>query len=255
MEMVFLNVQTTGLNESDQIIDIAAVDIEGSVIFSSYCKPTVSIHTEAFDVHCISEEMLKDAPAWSDIANKLKAVLNNKLVSGYPSYFVSQMLKQTAAAFNDADFVEFINNVKFYNCALLVNEFYDYATDHFDYFPALESVLFELEINIKDCGRVAINKAVATALIYKRINQIKARTEKARAKAKERRDKDAKARLLLVPENYNDYPYFGQSNRPPGYVTLSKLPLKDLDKFEYAGTCCDAYGNRGDLFKPKSSCP
>ena len=110
-----------------------------------------------------------------------------------------------------------------------------------------------MEINIKDSGRVAINKAAATALVYKKISKMKARTEKARAKAKARRDKDAKARLLLVPENYNDYPYFGQSNRPDGYITLSKLPLKDADKFEYAGTCCDAYGNRGDLFKPKSS--
>ena len=253
MEMVFLNVQTTGLNESDQIIDIAAVDIEGSVIFSSYCKPTIAIDPGAFYVHSISEEMLKDAPSWSDIAGQLKAVLTNKEVVGYPSYFVSGMLEQTAAAFNDADFVEFINNVKFYNCALLVNEFYDYATDHFDYFPALESALESLEINIKDCGRVAINKAVATALIYKRINQIKARTEKAREKARVWREKDSDARFALVPDNYKDYPYFGQSNRPDGYITLSKLPLKDADKYEYAGTCCSTYGDKGHLFKPKQS--
>ena len=250
MEMVFLNVQTTGLSESDQIIDIAAVDIEGSVLFSSYCKPTVSIHPEAFDVHGISEEMLNDAPAWPDIANNLKAVLNNKVAVGYPSYFVSEMLKQTAAS-NDADFTGFIDSIKFYNCALLVNRFYGYADD---YFPALESLLYKLEIDIKDSGRVSINKAVATALVYKKINQIDERREKARAKARAWREKDSDARFALVPANYKDYPYFGQKNRPEGYITLSKLPLKDADKYEYAGTCCSSFGDKGHLFKPKQSC-
>jgi len=63
--------------------------------------------------------------------------------------------------------------------------------------------------------------------------------------------KDVDPRLLLIPDNRDDYPYFGKYNRPAGYVTFSKLPLKDVDKYEYAGTCCDAYGNKGDLFKPK----
>lgn len=240
--MVFLNVQTTGLEEQDQIIDIAVVNTEGDVIFSSYCKPTVPIHPEAFNVHGITDDMLNNAPAWPDIANKLKAVLNNKVVAGYPSYFISRMLGQTAAS-NDDNFDTC--NIKFYCCAQLVNKhLYDYGDD---YFPPLESLLHDSEIDTMDSDRVAINKAAATALVYKKINKFNERREKARAW----REKASNIRYASIPDNYKDYPYFGQSNRPSGYITLSKLPLKNTDKFEYAGTCCDSYGNKGHLFKPK----
>lgn len=243
MEKVFLNVQTTGLGELDQIIDIAVVNTEGDVIFSSYCKPTAPIHPEAFNVHGITDDMLNNAPAWQDIADKLKAVLNNKVVVGYPAYFVSEMLKQTAAS-NDDNFDTC--NIKFYCCARLVNKhLYDHGDD---YFPPLDSLL--LKTDIKDYGRVAINKAATTALVYKKINKINERREKARAW----REKASDIRYALVPDNYKDFPYFGQSNRPDGYITLSKLPLKNADKFEYAGTCCNSFGDKGHLFKPKQSC-
>ena len=248
MEKVFLNVQTTGLEETDQIIDIAVVNTEGDVIFSSYCKPTVPINPEAFNVHGITDDMLNNAPVWPDIADKLKAVLNNKVVVGYPSHFVYEMLNQTAAT-NDNNFDTC--NIKFYCCAQLVNKSFYNDDYNRNYFPYLEYLLSDSEIDTLDSNRVAINKAVATALVYKKTIKINEAKAKAKAKARAWREKASNVRYALIPDNYKDYPYFGQSNRPDGYITLSKLPLKDTDKFEYAGVCCDSYGNKGHLFKPK----
>ena len=78
-------------------------------------------------------------------------------------------------------------------------------------------------------------------------------------KEQARRDKVTEARykrehrkMALVPkQNIKDYPYFGQSNRPAGYKTMSQLHMCDLTHYEFAGACCDTYGNLGYLFKPK----
>ena len=53
--------------------------------------------------------------------------------------------------------------------------------------------------------------------------------------------------------NEHKYPYFGQSIRPVGYKVASRIRKKDIDNYEYAGTCCDTYGNLGLIFRPKKS--
>ena len=58
-------------------------------------------------------------------------------------------------------------------------------------------------------------------------------------------------KLALVPNSIKSFPYFGQTKRPEGYKTTSQLRMCDLPHYEFAGACCDTYGNLGYLFKPK----
>ncbi|ENH0547913.1 hypothetical protein ABVS18_004578 [Vibrio parahaemolyticus] len=60
----------------------------------------------------------------------------------------------------------------------------------------------------------------------------------------------------ITPDDWYDeykYPYFGQNKRPDGYKTASKIRKKDIDNYEYAGTCCDTYGKLGLIFRPKKN--
>ena len=56
---IIFDTETTGLN--GEIIEVAAVDLDGHVLLNSYCKPVTKITTGAYQVHGISEEMVADA--------------------------------------------------------------------------------------------------------------------------------------------------------------------------------------------------
>jgi hypothetical protein len=78
--------------------------------------------------------------------------------------------------------------------------------------------------------------------------------QEAREKRRAYRESVAKkisavAAATIIPGK--DYPYFGQKTPKDRYVVASKVRIRDLDLIEYAGTCCDTYGNPGILFKFK----
>ncbi|WP_419237938.1 hypothetical protein ACN08P_11295 [Photobacterium leiognathi subsp. mandapamensis] len=71
-------------------------------------------------------------------------------------------------------------------------------------------------------------------------------------RAKQYRRSQRNKKMQLVPKNITEFPFFGQSNRPRGYKTMSQLKVTELHLYEFAGTCCSTYGDLGYLFKPKS---
>jgi DNA polymerase III epsilon subunit family exonuclease len=78
IEAVALDIETTGLEpeKGDDICEIAAVHVHKGEIgstFTTLIKPAVPVTPEAFAVNQISEEMLKDAPTFSE---KLPAILD-----------------------------------------------------------------------------------------------------------------------------------------------------------------------------------
>lgn len=82
---VILDTETTGLDDTDQIIEIGIIDaMTGSVLFHSLVKPfNCAINPEAQAVHGISEEMLAGAPPWLDIHDKVMSILTTHRVIGY----------------------------------------------------------------------------------------------------------------------------------------------------------------------------
>jgi ATP-dependent DNA helicase DinG len=53
------------------------------VVFQSLIKPVVSIRPEAEKIHGISDEKVKDAPYVEDIAERLEAMLDGRVVASY----------------------------------------------------------------------------------------------------------------------------------------------------------------------------
>lgn len=97
-EYVFLDTETTGLDNNAQVVEIAIVDSTGAVLFESYCRPTVPVDPGAQAVHGIGPEKLATAPAWPEIAEQVRAVLEGKRVVIFNSDFDTRMLQQTATA-------------------------------------------------------------------------------------------------------------------------------------------------------------
>ncbi len=102
-----------------------------------------------------------------------------------------------------------------------------------------------------DTSDIQLHSAIGDCELTRRITlKLDAYNLKAEKKA-ESRQRLKELKLSLIPNDKIGFPYFGQTNRPKGYKTLSQLRKRDLDSYEFAGTCCSSFGDMGYLFKPK----
>lgn len=71
MRPIYYDTETTGISsEKDRIVEIAAYDPERGRTFEMFVNPGIPIPQEASRVHNITDEMVKDAPPFGEIALK-----------------------------------------------------------------------------------------------------------------------------------------------------------------------------------------
>jgi DNA polymerase-3 subunit epsilon len=87
--IAFIDLETTGINISiDRIVEIAIVKIntDGTKISKRrLVNPLVPIPVTASEIHGITDEMVKDAPTFKQIANEMKQFLEDCDLGGYNS--------------------------------------------------------------------------------------------------------------------------------------------------------------------------
>ncbi len=88
--------ETTGTSKSDEIVEIALIDIEGKVIIDSLIKPTNPIPAATVKFHGISNEIVSGAPSFQEIwETQLEGQLQSKNVCFYNSHFDVRMIEQS----------------------------------------------------------------------------------------------------------------------------------------------------------------
>jgi len=92
---VYLDTESTGLGPNAEIIEIAVVDSDGSLLFESFVRPRGAIEPGAMSVHGITHAMVKDAPGWADIWPQLEAVLTGRSIGVYNVEFDLRLMKQS----------------------------------------------------------------------------------------------------------------------------------------------------------------
>jgi DNA polymerase-3 subunit epsilon len=92
---VYLDVETTGMEDRDEIIEIAIVDHDGSTLFDSFVKPVGDISPSAYAIHGISEDMIADAPTWVELWPQVKQALQGRVVGIYNADFDTRMMEQS----------------------------------------------------------------------------------------------------------------------------------------------------------------
>ncbi|MBI3958652.1 MAG: 3'-5' exonuclease [Chloroflexi bacterium] len=95
---LFLDTETTGLDPRAEIVEIALVDHDGSLLLESLVKPTRRIPWDATRVHGISNEMVADAPTWAELWPQVQALLAGRRVGIYNAEFDLRMIQQSHAA-------------------------------------------------------------------------------------------------------------------------------------------------------------
>lgn len=87
--LAIIDLETTGINvATDKIIEIAIVKLlpDGTTLNKrKFINPQVPIPKSSSDVHGITNEMVKDAPVFKQVANEIKQFLDNCDLGGYNS--------------------------------------------------------------------------------------------------------------------------------------------------------------------------
>lgn len=95
LEFVILDTETTGFNKNDKIIEIACLVISGdSVIdeFTTLINPNRDVGKT--QIHGIRPSMVTAAPIFSEVANDILRILQNRVLVAHNLAFDSRMLKQ-----------------------------------------------------------------------------------------------------------------------------------------------------------------
>ena len=87
--LAFIDLETTGVNLAiDRIIEIAIVKVlpDGKrTVKRKLINPQMPIPKQSSDVHGITDEMVKDAPTFKEVAHELKQMLDGCDIAGYNS--------------------------------------------------------------------------------------------------------------------------------------------------------------------------
>ncbi len=94
---VFLDTETTGLDERAEIIEISIIDGRGNVLLDTLVRPRSAIPADAMAIHGISNEQVRSAPGWHDVFPDLEQVLRQRRVVVYNAPFDARMVAQMNA--------------------------------------------------------------------------------------------------------------------------------------------------------------
>ena len=104
-DFVVLDTETTGLDESAEIVQIAVIDADGRIAFQSLIKPRSPINENgiAYAVHKIGNKALKTAPCFEQVYSCLYPMLQFKTIIAYNADFDKRMVQQTLQRYTIPD--------------------------------------------------------------------------------------------------------------------------------------------------------
>lgn len=96
---VYIDVETTGVEDQDQIIEFAAVEEDGSVT-KFRVKPTVPVHPAALKVNGYTEEGWADAISQEEAAQRIAETVKRKVVVAHNLEFDRRMINHLLKKYN-----------------------------------------------------------------------------------------------------------------------------------------------------------
>lgn len=97
---VILDTETTGVTNTDEVIQIGIIDPTGAVLLDHLLKPFQKnyIPRRATEIHGITMAMLWDKPHYGEITHLLKNLLQGRTIVTYNAVFDRRLVSQSAVA-------------------------------------------------------------------------------------------------------------------------------------------------------------
>ncbi len=97
---VVIDTETTGMTANDEIIELAIVDMDGTVLYDSTFCPVAEVNPFASAVNHLTNECLCDSPEFTDEWSKIKAFIGDKKILAHNIKFDKRLIKQTLEKYN-----------------------------------------------------------------------------------------------------------------------------------------------------------
>lgn len=92
---IYLDTETTGLDNKAEVIELSIINYDGSVLFDSLIKPRNPIPQSATQINNISNEMVAGSPTFLEVWPEVFNILLNRQIGMYNAEFDARMLKQS----------------------------------------------------------------------------------------------------------------------------------------------------------------
>jgi len=170
--LVFLDLETTGLDEKDRICELSVIIDEESKLSSksSLCKPSKKISTEAMSIHHITNEMLKDMPKCIDtVAYNIVEKLNKaeNIFIGHNISFDIKMLEKEGLSFN----AQYIDTLRCTRSLIPECDMFNlqYLRYELDLYKEENSLAKDLDVKIQ--AHSSMSDALHVKLLYQNLTQ------------------------------------------------------------------------------------
>jgi DNA polymerase-3 subunit epsilon len=99
-DVVYLDTETTEVNDHAEVIEIALIKDDGTILLDTRVQCQGDIPLEVQDMHGISKSDLVDCPTWPDVHARVMEILSTaRVIKIYNSEFDMRVIKQTAARY------------------------------------------------------------------------------------------------------------------------------------------------------------
>ncbi|MYM92241.1 3'-5' exonuclease [Duganella vulcania] len=96
LDPLFLDSETTGLDEEAEIVEVAVVDRHGVVLLETLVKPVGAVPAQASAIHGLTDADLADAPTWPVVAARLAPVVRGRVLIAHNASFDARMFLQSS---------------------------------------------------------------------------------------------------------------------------------------------------------------
>src|SRR5690606_16039512 len=94
---VVIDVETTDLSARDEVVEVAAVAHDGTVLFESLVRPKLGrVPAAAARVHGLSWNGLSGAPTWPEVVDDLAEILTGRRVLAWNASFDERLVVQSS---------------------------------------------------------------------------------------------------------------------------------------------------------------
>ena len=94
-EPVYIDTETTGLDRQAEIVEIAIIDHDGTILFDELVKPLHPIPASAIAIHHITNEMVSNAKSWVELWPTIRSILFGRVIGFYNEEYDMRMIRQT----------------------------------------------------------------------------------------------------------------------------------------------------------------
>ena len=99
-DWVVLDTETTGTSETDEIIQIAILSCDGTLLLDTLVRPTQRIPFESTAIHGIIDDDVRTAPTFPTVNEKVQSVIEGKTIVIYNAQFDVRLIQQSLAKYN-----------------------------------------------------------------------------------------------------------------------------------------------------------